>query len=203
MNVHMSNMLSVCCSPHGAPEFVSIRRYWLLRATKSQKDFSRQGFHAVGNRSNQCEHGSWHEVMPSVQKHWYWREATSIIYFVRPSALQVIFPYVYLQCDSLFAERLLLHRACNECVHLITALTSISCLSINLSIDYISYLVKKLITTATKKLHMPYRHFFPFDFGLIFAILRRFLPLCVVSNPSTMASSCQDADFFSRFAINR
>ena len=160
---------------------INVRRYWLLRATKSQNDFSRQGFHAVGNRSNQCEHGSWHEVMPSVQKHWYWREATSIVYFVRPSALQVIFPYVYLQCDSLFAERLSLHRACNECVHLITALTSISCLSINLSIDYISYLVKKLITTATKKLHMPFRHFSPLilvwflQFYVVFCLFASFL----------------------------
>ena len=34
------------------------------------------------------------------------------------------------------------------------------------------------------------------DFGLIFAILCRFLPLGVVFYPSTTATSCQDADFF-------
>ena len=49
-------------------------------------------------------------------------------------------------------------------------------------------------TTAPKKLHMPFRRIF--DFGLIWAILRRFLPNCIVFSPITTVTSCQDADFF-------
>ena len=37
---------------------------------------------------------------------------------------------------------------------------------------------------------------FSFDFGLILAILRRFLPLSIVFSLITTASSCKDADFF-------
>ena len=41
------------------------------------------------------------------------------------------------------------------------------------------------IVHHTWKLHMPFWQFFSFDFGLIFAILRRFLPFCVVLDHST------------------
>ena len=39
------------------------------------------------------------------------------------------------------------------------------------------------LTTATKN-------------GMILAIFRRFLPLCIVFSPITTATSCQDAEFF-------
>ena len=42
---------------------------------------------------------------------------------------------------------------------------------------------------------------FSFGFELILAILRRFLPLCNVFSPITPATSCQDADFFSRYDV--
>ena len=48
------------------------------------------------------------------------------------------------------------------------------------------------ITTATKRLSMPFWQFFPF----ILADFCNFTPLCVVFNPSTTAASCQDADLF-------
>ena len=45
-------------------------------------------------------------------------------------------------------------------------------------------------------MHMPFRQIFPFIWGWFFTILRRFLPLFVVFDPSTTATSCQDAYFF-------
>ena len=38
-----------------------------------------------------------------------------------------------------------------------------------------------------------------FDFWLVLAILRRFLPLCVDFGLLTKADSCHDADFFSSY----
>ena len=40
-----------------------------------------------------------------------------------------------------------------------------------------------------------------FDFGLVSAISRPFLPLCIVFGPLTTATSCQDADLFSRYDL--
>ena len=45
---------------------------------------------------------------------------------------------------------------------------------------FVSYLEKNSITTATKKLHIPFLQFFSFDFGLALLILRRDLTLCVI-----------------------
>ena len=58
---------------------------------------------------------------------------------------------------------------------------------------YVCHTWKKISKTkATKKLSLLIRRIFP----LILAILRRFLPLCIVFSPISTATSCQDADFF-------
>ena len=43
---------------------------------------------------------------------------------------------------------------------------------------------------------LPFRRIFPLVLWLLLAILRRFLPLCIVFGPKTTVTSCEDADFF-------
>ena len=56
--------------------------------------------------------------------------------------------------------------------------------------------LEKLKNDGNQKIILAGKANFFFDFGLILAILRRFLPLCIVFIPITTATICQDADFF-------
>ena len=60
---------------------------------------------------------------------------------------------------------------------------------------------KKIKNDGNQKIMIAEKENFSFDFGLILAILRRILPLCIVFIPITTATSCQDADFFYRYDI--
>ena len=59
-----------------------------------------------------------------------------------------------------------------------------------------NHTLKKIINDGNQKITLAVNGNFSSDFGVVFAISRRFLPLCVIFGPSTMATSCQDADFF-------
>ena len=60
---------------------------------------------------------------------------------------------------------------------------------------YIKY-KKKLNNDGNQIITLAVQANVSFDFGLVFQILRRLKPRCVVFGPSTTANSCQDADLF-------
>ena len=60
---------------------------------------------------------------------------------------------------------------------------------------YTSYLKKNLITTATKQYTGRLGEFF-LRFSADICSFTSFLPICVIFDPSTTATSCQDADLF-------